>query len=304
MLTPNNPRITIIIGVLNMRDSLSKTLDSVINQHYKNLEILIFDGKSTDGTLDVIKKYEKNLTFWKSEKDRGHTDACNHGIDIATGDLIHFLNADDLLEPGLLHKVAKVYQNNKDAQIISCGATITYQGHTIKTYCSPEELQISLSNVLFGLPLTNTRFFRKTIFEKFGKFPAIDENGKYNIANDREFFINLALNNIKTKIIPEPLYHYFSHSQSLTFSNRNAIRIIQEHIKIAKKELKKHNLSAYQRRLFNIWLAQEWLRLAWVHLKQKKFADSLNAIVKGIWHQPIVWFKQAMQMGIKWMTKN
>lgn len=299
MLTATHPRITIIIGVLNMRDYLSKALDSVINQHYQNLEIIILDGKSTDGTLEVIKQYEKHITYWKSEPDRGHTEACNKAIDLATGDFIHFLNADDLMEEGLLHKVAETYCNHPEASIISCGVTITHQGKKIAEITSPEKIQINLFNMLFELPIVNGRFFNRSIFEKFGKFPAISAEGTYNIANDREFLINLALHNVHTEIIPLPLYHYFSHSESLTFSNRNAIRIHLEHTNIAEKQLNNPILNNPQKKLFKTWLIQEWLRLAWVYLKQKEYFASCQAIVKGMRINPFLWFGQAILMGCR-----
>jgi glycosyltransferase involved in cell wall biosynthesis len=93
----NDPLISIITVVYNNVNTLEQTILSVINQTYKNIEYIIIDGGSTDGTVDIIKKYEDKLTYWVSEPDRGIYDAMNKGIYKATGEWIYFLGSDDIL---------------------------------------------------------------------------------------------------------------------------------------------------------------------------------------------------------------
>jgi glycosyltransferase involved in cell wall biosynthesis len=91
----NNPLISIITVVYNGVSTLEQTILSVINQTYKNIEYIIIDGGSTDGTVDIIKKYEKHLAYWVSEPDKGIYDAMNKGIEKATGEWINFMNSGD-----------------------------------------------------------------------------------------------------------------------------------------------------------------------------------------------------------------
>lgn len=91
----NKPLISIITVVLNGEKYLEETIQSVINQTYDNVEYIIIDGGSTDGTLDIIKKYEDKIDYWVSERDKGIYDAMNKGIDVATGKWINFMNAGD-----------------------------------------------------------------------------------------------------------------------------------------------------------------------------------------------------------------
>ena len=91
----NKPLISIITVVFNGEKYLEQTIQNVINQSYDNVEYIIIDGGSTDGTLDIIKKYEDQIDYWISEKDRGIYDAMNKSIDLASGEWINFMNAGD-----------------------------------------------------------------------------------------------------------------------------------------------------------------------------------------------------------------
>ena len=92
----NKPLITIITVVYNGEKYLKETILSVISQSYDNIEYLVIDGGSTDGTLDIIKKYEDRIDYWVSEKDTGIYDAMNKGLRLSVGDWINFMNADDM----------------------------------------------------------------------------------------------------------------------------------------------------------------------------------------------------------------
>ena len=93
----SDKKISIITIALNAERYLEQTIASVVNQTYSNREYIIVDGGSTDGTLDIIKKYESEIDNWISEPDKGIADAMNKGIDLATGDYILFLHSDDYL---------------------------------------------------------------------------------------------------------------------------------------------------------------------------------------------------------------
>ena len=94
---PGQPLVTVITVVFNCAEHIDKTIQSVISNSYKNLEYIIIDGGSTDGTVDIINKYGINIDFFSSEKDDGIYHAMNKGLDMATGDYVIFLGADDTL---------------------------------------------------------------------------------------------------------------------------------------------------------------------------------------------------------------
>lgn len=101
------PKISIVTPSFNQGRYLEKTILSVLEQGYPNLEYIIIDGKSSDNSVEIIKKYEKYLNYWVSEEDRGQSHAINKGFTHATGDLLAWLNSDDYYAPGALKMVAE-----------------------------------------------------------------------------------------------------------------------------------------------------------------------------------------------------
>ncbi|WP_017260219.1 glycosyltransferase family 2 protein [Pedobacter arcticus] len=105
MSTP--PKISIITPSFNQADYLEETILSIINQGYPNLEYIIIDGGSTDGSVEIIKKHQQHLKYWVSEPDKGQADAINKGLKHCTGDIFNWINSDDYLEPDSLFLIAK-----------------------------------------------------------------------------------------------------------------------------------------------------------------------------------------------------
>lgn len=96
---PNKPLITVIIATFNIGDAIEKSILSVVNQSYNNIQFIIIDGGSSDGSLEIIKKYSDKISFWVSEKDKGIYDAWNKGLKYSKGDWISFLGGDDEFLP-------------------------------------------------------------------------------------------------------------------------------------------------------------------------------------------------------------
>jgi len=107
------PKITVITPSFNQGEFIEDTILSIIGQEYPNLEYFIFDGGSTDNSKEIIEKYDEYIDYWESGPDKGQSDAINKGFERATGDIICWLNSDDMFLPSTLTRVANYFVNNE-----------------------------------------------------------------------------------------------------------------------------------------------------------------------------------------------
>jgi glycosyltransferase involved in cell wall biosynthesis len=112
------PRISVVIPSFNQARYLEQTLRSVLEQGYPDLELIVIDGGSSDGSVDIIKKYESQIAYWVSEHDGGHTEGLIKGFKRATGEIQNWVNADDLLAPQALHEVARYFSAHPQARFV------------------------------------------------------------------------------------------------------------------------------------------------------------------------------------------
>jgi glycosyltransferase involved in cell wall biosynthesis len=119
-LTENLPKITIVTPSFNQGPYIEETIRSIILQGYPSLEYIVMDGGSTDETVEILKKYDKFITSWTSERDAGQSDAINKGLQKSTGDLFNWINSDDILAPNALRIVADNFIKNREAHAV-CG---------------------------------------------------------------------------------------------------------------------------------------------------------------------------------------
>lgn len=156
------PLVSVITVVYNSVNTIEQTILSVINQTYSNIEYIIVDGGSTDGTLDIIRKYEDKIAYWVSESDKGIYDAMNKGISFATGRLIGIINSDDWYELYTVEEVVKAYVD--DSSVI----------YGLMRYIKDEEVSgvytaypKSISQKMIPHP---TCFVPKAIYDRYGTY--------------------------------------------------------------------------------------------------------------------------------------
>lgn len=182
-------KITIITVCYNSISTLEKSILSVANQTYKNIEYIIIDGDSTDGTLDLIKKHQDKITHWISEPDQGLYDALNKGISLATGDLIGILNSDDTFySTNVVAEIANFHKlNDIDASV---GNIIQHNdsGKIVRKYSSkywnPEKLKIGF------MPPHPSIFLKASLFSIHGNYVL-----GYKIGSDYELITRFFLKN-------------------------------------------------------------------------------------------------------------
>ena len=114
----NNPTVSIITPSFNQAAYLEQTLCSVLDQSYPHIEYLVVDGGSTDASPAIIQRYASRLAWWVSEPDHGQAEGLNKGLQRASGEIIAWLNSDDLYLPGTLHRVARFFQQHPDVDVV------------------------------------------------------------------------------------------------------------------------------------------------------------------------------------------
>ena len=200
MYTNNKPKVSIIIACLNVENTIKKTIESIIKQDYNNIEIVIIDGKSKDGTLNVLKSFEKNIYKIVSEKDKSLGDAWNKGLLITTGEIIGILNAGDYYDTNIISKVVSSFINIPKP-VIGYGDTTFFDNDKIlkRSYSKKSFSKFSLLN---GFPFMHPSvFFTKSIIENIGVF---DINKK--IAMDTDWLLRAKFNNVYFEKIPSHTY--------------------------------------------------------------------------------------------------
>ena len=162
------PRISIVVPSYNQATFLERTLLSILNQNYPNTEILVYDGGSSDGSVEIIKKYEPYLAGWVSEPDKGQPSVINKGFARASGEIIGWQNSDDLYLPGFFHAVAKSLRGNAEAELF-IGNVYLIDEHDRITWTS-NYVPFSLGHLIYvGWNLSSQgTFFRRQVFEKVG----------------------------------------------------------------------------------------------------------------------------------------
>ncbi len=120
------PKISIVTPTFNQGQYIEQTIQSVLDQKYPNLQYIIIDGGSTDNTVQLIQKYEKHLSFWISEKDRGQSHAINKGLEKSTGDIFNWINSDDYYDGNVFEKVANAF--SKDGTHMFAGKSHVFGG--------------------------------------------------------------------------------------------------------------------------------------------------------------------------------
>ena len=232
-------KISIICVCFNSQETIGDCITSILKQTYKNSELVIIDGNSTDKTLSIIENFKQKMPNLKviSEKDKGVYDAMNKGIKIASGDVIGFLNSDDFYpNQGILNEVSQSFIN--DAKIDGCYSDLIYvdrkRPKKIVRYWQPHHFVKGSFSKGWMVPHP-TFFARKVIYNKYGNFDL-----KYNLASDVDLMIRFfEIKRINFKYIPK----IFVYMRLGGITNQSIKNIYLQNIEILRS-LRSHNLQS------------------------------------------------------------
>lgn len=209
-------KISVITPSFNQGEFLERTILSVISQDCPDLEYIVMDGGSTDQSVDIIKKYQHSIAHWTSEKDGGQTDAVNKGFSAATGDILGWLNSDDIYYPQTLMTVANYFNSHPECDVIYGMADyIDADDNFISEYPTRSWSYSELKSWCFICQ--PSVFFRRTVYEKFGPL-----DDALNFCMDYEYWLRCGREkpfiHLQEKLAASRL-----HSENKTIGSRPAV---------------------------------------------------------------------------------
>ncbi|MDP2947206.1 MAG: glycosyltransferase family 2 protein [Nanoarchaeota archaeon] len=194
-------KISVVIPSLNQGKFLEKTILSILNQNYPNFELIIIDAGSKDGSLEIIKKYQKYVAYWLSEKDRGQSDGLNKGFSRATGDVVTEQDADDIYLPGAFYKINELFKKYPGMDVIYGNRLDIDKNDKIiseRRYVPFSSIVLRYDGMMLG---PQSAFWKRDLFSRIGMYDL-----KFHLAMDYDFFVRAALSETKFKHVS----YYFS----------------------------------------------------------------------------------------------
>jgi glycosyltransferase involved in cell wall biosynthesis len=251
----NYPRITVVTPSYNQGQFLEETIRSVIGQGYPNLEYIIMDGGSTDDSVQIIKKYAKHLACWVSEEDNGQSVAINKGFSIATGDILSWLNSDDMYMPGALFRVASRLDIAR-AGLIFGNCLHFADGKRLTAGSDVRRLHREKNLLLFDYIIQPSSFWTRRAWQRTGP---LDESLVF--AFDWDWFIRAQKAGVT--LIPDDKYLslYRMHEQRKTATGadkrlRELAGIYSRHAGLEYARLFSRCCDQYR----SLWFFKKWLR--------------------------------------------
>lgn len=187
------PKLSVISINLNNANGLSRTLEGIITQTWKDFELIVIDGGSTDNSIEIIKKFKQNIAFWVSEPDKGIYNAMNKGIKVASGEYCYFLNSGDYLVNE--HVFQKIFEPEPKGDILFGNLIVTLNNK--RAGVAKGKNTLTFSDVYNHTVKHQASFIKRQLFEQYGFY-----NEELKIIADWEFFIKtLGLGNVSYKHI-------------------------------------------------------------------------------------------------------
>lgn len=180
------PLVSIVTPSFNQAQFLEETIRSVLGQGYPNLEYIVVDGGSTDGSVDVIRRFEDRISWWVSEPDSGQAEAINKGLQRAGGEYVAWLNSDDLYLPGAIQHAVDILGKNPDASMVyGDGILIDSAKRILDWHCYPQLSALDL--MCWDVLLQPAVFMRRSALEQAGYL-----DPRYHLVLDHELWIRMA----------------------------------------------------------------------------------------------------------------
>lgn len=267
----SSPRITLITTVRNGAAFIERCLQSVVSQNYDNLEYIVLDAASTDGTQEIIGRYLSRISFYRSQRDKGPNDAIMQAYKMATGDIVGLVMADDWLSGGALQTLAQMYHADPDAQMFCFGMQEYRQQadgtlHKTRGFCDPPGKIFTLLDGLYCQGVN--RYYARSLLQTDGVY----RDELYPNLADRDFYIRLGLKHVRKAWTDEVLYNFLTHpgSNSTGGTAEKVARFLDETARMAQDYLHTADLSPQQEAMLKDWYCFNSLRAVFFRMRSRQ----------------------------------
>lgn len=264
------PRLSIIMPSYNQGKFIERSILSVLNQNYPNLEFIVIDGGSKDGTVEIIRKFERYLSYWVSEPDSGQSDALNHGFSKATGDIVGWMNSDDLYLPQAFTRTVEAFREHPAAGIVF--GDWWEIDNVDKVTSVHYSFDFNLMHFIYeGFHLNSqAMFWRREVHGRFGRLDV-----KLHRTMDYDLILRFGLVEGQRAFfrIPYPLACFRRHARQKTTGGNRVVH--EEHRRIASK----NNIAVKGTRLGKTYRLMYRFRRAYWYVKRGGLAYALARTV-------------------------
>ena len=241
------PRLTVITPSLNQAAYLERAIRSVLDQGYPNLEYIVVDGGSVDGSVELLRRYDDRLAWWVSEPDDGQSHAINKGLERATGDVVAYINSDDYYLPGAFAAATGAFERAPGARWVAGTCRYLHPDGTIDTDWVPSAPRGPRERLIHDhwyVPQASS-FWRRDVFEQYGRL-----REDLHFVFDTEFGLRLALAGVRPLVVDAPLAVRFLQPEA---KSADASRFRDEYERVARELAA--GLSTRDRAAYRAWRA-------------------------------------------------
>lgn len=279
----NQPKISVITPSYNSSEYIREAIESIQIQDYDNFEHIVVDGQSTDGTLKILRDYDHLSII--AEPDEGIYDAMNKGLEQASGDLIAWLNSDDVYVDNAFSKMVSKFRDNPDSKLIA-GSTAIFQANinnnnnTVlaeRDFTSASDFK--QGNICHNGVLLNGCFLKREFVKSVGKF-----DNSFKISGDLDYLIRIAALQPNICRVTDVVYKYRQHAGSLTMGKRSMFdntkeTEMMEVIKISKRYMKDESLPSPLRRYCFSKFRDYTMRIFKEYLVNQMYKDAIGILI-------------------------
>lgn len=281
MVEKNLPLVSIVVPVYNGEKYIKEALDSILEQDYPNLELFVLDDGSTDNTIDILKEYKKKF-FWETHKNRGQAGTLNKGFQMAKGELLAYLSADDTLLPNAISRSVQDLMSRKDLVLTYCDYYLIDSGSNVIRRVHAPDFNYYEMVVKIICPPGPGAVFKREAFEKTGPW-----DSRLRQVPDYDYWIRLGLQGDFLRI-PEPLANFRVHKNSQSYAGPDKNKS-EEIVEVMKRYFQSQEIPATLKAVQNEALSNANIIAARFHLRAGRYRMMFDNLFKA-WHMNFLSF--------------